>query len=241
MYAKVETNVSLRYLHRLATELGTDYCLIGGWAVYYTVREAYAKELGREYLGSRDIDIGLPDVPAFKKANSYILENLHFERVSLDYETGKEMPTESAKRIPSHMLIPLYIDAMLPRVGKEVREQLGFVPPDEPLLEQVFLGKSNRREVDVDGLKVWVPSVPLLLAMKLNSVGNRGMEHKRVKDLCDIAALCIYGRKNMDSVSREAMVFCDPTKLKKAEVMINEKDVAEAARTTGISETFLEP
>lgn len=65
--------------------LQTNYCLIGGWAVLHLCGKSYEAEFGRPYLGSRDIDIGLPDVQSFCKAEAYILHDLGFERVSFRY------------------------------------------------------------------------------------------------------------------------------------------------------------
>jgi hypothetical protein len=240
MYAKNETEVSHRYLSRLATDLTAEYCLIGGWAVYYTVASAYAKEVGREYLGSRDIDIGLRDVAAFKKANSFILGGLRFESLSfryvkyLDYDTGRELSKEEATRLPSHSLFHMYIDLLLPVVNTDTTEQLGFTPPDEPLLTKLFQENGFSRKVPIGDLIVTMPTPALLLAMKLHSVGNRGMDDKRVKDVCDIAALCLYSGEKLAIVIENALSLCDAGKIRKAASQVTRTDVAQAAIATGI-------
>lgn len=238
MYGNAETNASLRYLHRVVKGLQTDYCLIGGWAVQLLCGKSYGAEFGRPYLGSRDIDIGLPNVESFRKAEDYILHDLGFERVSfrylryLDYETGKELTSEEAKRIPSFGLIPMYIDAMLPQVDARVIELLGFTPPDEPILDRVFHEPGGTRTVHILGCEVKAPKPALLLAMKLNSVGNRTMDHKRVKDLCDIAALCLHSGEDMKALIHEAVSVCDRPKLAKAQA--SDEDVAQVSGATGI-------
>ena len=245
MYDRVETDASLRYLHRLVDELRTDYCLIGGWAVHYTVKDAYENEVGRPYLGSRDIDIGLPDVTSFKKAERYILGDLRFERVSfrylrhLDHDTGKEVPTEDARQAPMYMLIPMYIDAMLPRAGKDVTEQLGFTPPDEPLLGPIFHDRDNTQRIQIDGRTVRVPRPQFLIAMKINAMGNRTMDHKKVKDICDLAALCLYGGKDMGAVVRESLTLCDPEKLQRSKAAVTSQDLAQVAATLDIPKDII--
>ena len=245
MYDRRETDVSFRYLSRLAQDLDVDRCLIGGWAVYYTVSPSYSADIGREYLGSRDIDIGLPDAAAFGRVNEYILGKLGFERISfryvkqLDYETGRELSKGEARELPTHMMIPMYIDLLLPSVGSEVRGRLGFTPPDEPLLKAVFEEPAQAREVRMGNLPVKVPSRPLLLAMKVHSVGTRGMEHKRVKDICDIAALCLYSGESMDRVIREASAWLDASKVRMGRRAITAEDKKQAVTATGIPEGIL--
>jgi predicted RNA-binding protein YlqC (UPF0109 family) len=228
----------MRYLHRVVKGLRTDYCLIGGWAVLHLCGRSYEAEYGRPYLGSRDIDIGLSDVESFRRAEHYILNDLDFERISfrylryLDYETGKELTSEEAKKIPSYGLIPMYIDAMLPEVDARVIELLGFTPPDEPLLDRVFHEPGSARVVNVQDRRVKAPKPAILLAMKLNSVGNRSMDHKRIKDLCDIAALCLHSGEDMAVLIHEAISICDRLKLVKARA--SEEDVAQVFGATGI-------
>jgi hypothetical protein len=241
MYGRVETDASLRYLYSIIDELSTDYCLIGGWAVHFLANAAYEKEVGKPYLGSQDIDLGFPDVKAFRTAQSFFLEELRFERVSfrflrvLDYDTGREMSREDATKTPMHMLIHMYIDAMLPFVGKKISRELGFTPPDEPLLDRVFGERGNIRHVRISGHDVSVPVPAVLLAMKLNSVGNRTKDHKRIKDLCDITALSLFSGEKINSVTEEALALCDPKKVKKSNKTVHRKDIIEAARTMDVS------
>src|SRR3972149_6016971 len=58
MYDPLETDLSRRELTALFKEsTGIPICLIGGWASYFYVNERYMRAFGREYMGSRDIDI----------------------------------------------------------------------------------------------------------------------------------------------------------------------------------------
>ncbi len=240
LYPKKETDVSFRYLDALIDNLPASVCLIGGWAVYYSVRSDYSKELRADYLGSRDIDLGLPDVGSFRAAEHFIADTLGFRRLSfrylkhLDYETGHELSEEEAKRVPTHDLIPMYIDLILPLVDRAASEVLGFTPADEPLLGLVFQEKGNWREISMGNRRVRVPSPALLLSMKLHSVGTRGMDHKRVKDLCDIAALALYSGEGIGDLARVAGSICDSGKVEKSARSITSGDVNQASSATGI-------
>ena len=142
------------------------------------------------------------------------------------------MTSEEAKQIPSFGLIPMYIDAMLPQVDARVIELLGFTPPDEPILDRAFHEPGSTQNIRILGSDVKAPKPALLLAMKLNSVGNRTMDHKRIKDLCDIAALCLHSGENMAALIHEAISICD--RLKLAEAQASEGDVAQVSGATGI-------
>ncbi len=58
LYSKFETETSYQYLKRIIEVLNEPVCLLGGWAVYLTVNTRFRESQGRNYLGSRDIDIG---------------------------------------------------------------------------------------------------------------------------------------------------------------------------------------
>ncbi len=45
-------------MQTVISKLREPVCVLGGWAVYLTVGENFKREHGRDYLGSRDIDIG---------------------------------------------------------------------------------------------------------------------------------------------------------------------------------------
>ena len=58
LYNEFETETSYRYLQQIINISEEPICLLGGWAVYLTVNDDFNKNQGRNYLGSRDIDIG---------------------------------------------------------------------------------------------------------------------------------------------------------------------------------------
>jgi hypothetical protein len=57
-YQHSETETSQKQLQNIFKQLNDPLCLLGGWAVYYVVNESFQKATGRNYIGSRDIDLG---------------------------------------------------------------------------------------------------------------------------------------------------------------------------------------
>jgi hypothetical protein len=239
MYAKVETDISFGHLLSIVEGLRADCCLIGGWAVFYIVNERYRRAQMRDYIGSRDIDIGVPDSDALKALDELLLrmrfEHLSFRYVKyLNYDTGEELDSEKAKALPLHMLIELYVDAMIPFRTEDAREAVGFTPPDEPILAQVFADAAYRTMVRIAGHDVRVPTPEMLLAMKLNSLGNRTKDHKRIKDVCDIAALCLFAGKDLEKLIARGLAVANPKKAKTIRSEIREDDYAQASGFLGI-------
>ena len=57
-YVDAITDISERELLPLLKTIEPPACLIGGWAVHFHVNEGFRDEYGRNYIGSRDIDLG---------------------------------------------------------------------------------------------------------------------------------------------------------------------------------------
>ena len=127
----------------------------------------------REYLGSRDIDLGFPSPDGITKMEVLLIDELGFIPRSfryvkqLHFETGEELSDEAARKLPLPMIFPLYVDVPLPSSGEKVRGKLGFVPPDEPLLDRVFGEKRCSTTVGIGTNEVKVPTPDILMAMKL--------------------------------------------------------------------------
>ena len=58
LYANYETEISFKYLKEVVNILDDPICILGGWAVYFTVNERIKADRGMGYLGSKDIDLG---------------------------------------------------------------------------------------------------------------------------------------------------------------------------------------
>ncbi|MDR0372132.1 MAG: hypothetical protein LBI79_00995 [Nitrososphaerota archaeon] len=187
LYQTTETKTSQDQMQTIFAQLKTQTCLLGGWAVYYLVNENFQKATGRTYIGSRDIDLGFHinmDWTQEQLKNSefattiQVAESMGFNSVSFrlvkdfDADTGKElMPEESAKR-PLYQIFQLYIDPIVDCIHPEIKNLLGFVPIDEPLLSLVFQEKMHRTQM-LFGKNILIPEPHVMLAMKLNSAPKR--------------------------------------------------------------------
>lgn len=58
LYQNYETEISQEHLNAVFSQMKEPVCLLGGWAVYLTVNPQFNQTHGRNYLGSRDIDLG---------------------------------------------------------------------------------------------------------------------------------------------------------------------------------------
>ncbi len=58
LYPNYETEISFKYLKEVVSILDDPICILGGWAVYFTVNERIKADIGIGYLGSKDIDLG---------------------------------------------------------------------------------------------------------------------------------------------------------------------------------------
>ena len=199
--------------------------------MFNTVNESYRRLTGREYLGSRDIDLGFPSPEGIIEAEALLVGEMSFAPRSfrfvkqLHFETGQELSDEAAKRLPLPMIFPLYVDVMLPASGEELRERLGFVPPDEPLLARVFDDEDSSTSVDVGTRSVMVPTPDILMVMKFNSVVNRFEDHKRIKDLCDLTALALYSGERRRTLVESVLEISDPTRLAQLTMALSHADV----------------
>ncbi len=240
MYGDVETEASRRYLEIITDRLDVEFCLIGGWSVYHLVQERYGQLTRRDYLGSRDIDLGFSSPEDIAKVEALLIEDLGFSTRSfryvkqLHFETGEELSDEAARRLPLPMIFPLYVDVMLPSSGEKVRGRLGFVPPDEPLLGRVFEDRDRSTEVDIGERQVKVPTPDIQMAMKFNSVVNRFEDHKRIKDLCDLTALALYSGMNRRDLVTSVLAISDEGRLAQLPTAVTTKDMELVGSILGI-------
>lgn len=58
-YVPQVTELSEQELREVFEAAEPPVCLLGGWAVHLHVNPGFRSEHGREYIGSRDIDIGV--------------------------------------------------------------------------------------------------------------------------------------------------------------------------------------
>ncbi|MDO8537260.1 MAG: hypothetical protein Q7S21_00080 [archaeon] len=207
MYDEKETKRSFEYLQKVISVLEEPICLLGGWAVFMTVNKNYKANTSRNYLGSRDIDLGfhLEDKNDFSKS-SFIramkkLEEEGFKEIGgrmvkeLDFDTGKELSKEEALAKSAFDIHKMFVDLMVDCIPKSLDNKSSKLLLDETLLKYVFANKENREELEEFNKKLWLPKSWLLLAMKTKSLPERQKEDKRKKDIADIAAIMLFARE----------------------------------------------
>ena len=203
LYEEYETETSHNNLSKVVSAVPAPACLIGGWAVYYTVNADYKAKTGTSYQGSKDIDLGfhidkdatvelLRETDLAKASRS--LEEMGFRgmgvRLFREYHRETRLPLSEAKakKIPSYNLFQLYVDLLVDNAPAGIKKAVGFTPFDEKLLDHVFRGRMYK-SIDEFPAKVIIPTPQVLLAMKMNSLPGRTKDHKKHKDVMDVYAL----------------------------------------------------
>jgi hypothetical protein len=195
LYEPNETKTSQKQLERIFRSLKEPICLLGGWAVYYLVNRNFERANGRPYIGSRDIDIGFHidknwtekqlRESDFVSAISAI-EELGFSSVSFrlvkdfDIDTGRELSHEEAAKWPLYQIFQLFIDPIVDHIHPKIKDALGFVPIDEPLLSLLFQSRM-RTAARIFEREAVLPTPELLLAMKLNSAPEGTRKTRELK------------------------------------------------------------
>ena len=237
MYEKYQTEISWKYIQEIASNLSKPVTIIGGWAIYFLVKDKFREIYARDYLGSKDIDLGYnlnngnllnsnlyKDIFYLKKIGFRILGFRLMQEFHT--ETKKKLDLEEAKKTPSHFIYHIYIDLIVNHIPRDFKNVFGFNPIDEPLLDLVYSG----RNIKVNNFII--PTPELMLAMKLNSVLGRDKEHKMVKDVCDIFAL----------------LYCSKIKLKefykiynknKARKILKELNIEDASKLLDIDKNVI--
>lgn len=241
MYKDIETETSYKYLKLVISKLEEPVCILGGWAVFFTVNENYQNQTSRVYIGSRDIDVGFRNAESFERAARILEQELHFRFVSFRYynevhaETGRDLPQTEARSLPSHMIFPVYVDLIMPYVDEETKAKLGFVPIDEPLLGKVFDGgEKYAKPVEEFGRALLLPVPEILLATKINSTVLRDKEHKRYKDVCDMVALCLFGGMPIGEIIARGKSLASKERLQKFKEIDFSQDVNKCSSVLGL-------
>lgn len=225
IYEDFETDYSSRCLQTIADNLDFPVCIIGGWAVYYTVNEHFKNEQGRNYLGSKDVDFGfyidktmdkaeLEKTP-FGKFIKILLENLKFKPQGFRFykdlkrETGESLTSDESKHIPSYEMFKMYVDPIFNVIHPNFEEIFGFKPLDEPLLSIPYEDREKRIKLkNFKGL-LWLPKPEILLATKIKSAPTRTRDHKLIKDICDIYALSWYSGDDFSEIRKKTRCIMD--------------------------------
>jgi hypothetical protein len=250
MFEPREIELSKKYLKEAIEVIEQPVVVLGGWAIYFLVNEKYRETTGREYIGSRDIDLGFKmeekdlEISAFAKSCKILIEDLEFRPQSfrlfkeIHAETGEVLKKDKSKDIPSYQIIQIYVDLIVNSIPTDFRDSFGFTPIDEPLLNPVFENEINRIELEEFGRIIWVPTPEILLATKIKSYPSRDKEHKRIKDACDIAALLLFSLGDIEKGGFANLL--DSNILNKFKNTLTKEVIGRAAEIIAIDPTTVE-
>ncbi len=251
MYEPYETDISHRYLRAVIGRLEEPVCLLGGWAIHHYVDKGFKEATGRNYIGSRDIDLGFHfetdwgrdelEESTFARAMRIIENDLDFMPVGFRYlkefhtETKRELSESERKGTPQHFIFPLYVDPIVDIIHPGFYDVFNFHPIDEPLLEMVFSNKADRTLVKFFDRNLWLPKPHILLATKLNSIIGRDKEHKKLKDAADIFALLWFSVVDIHQIKSELLEFYKKEDIKRVIASISKQEIKEVGRIIGFS------
>ena len=213
-YSDEVTEFSESELQQLLEVTSPPASLLGGWAVHLHVTEAFEAENGREYIGSRDIDLGVhvePEWDIETLQSTPVSTTLTAVESEMEYNRGRfgfyqyfhrmtkeRLSDEEASDYRQHEIFRLDID-VLPSTEEldAFVEAFGFRPPADPLLNPVFTdGEFQVLNEFVEWeapTEVRLAPREILAAMKVRAFPDRDKSHKRQKDLADLHALLWYG------------------------------------------------
>ncbi len=252
-YVPQVTELSEQELQAVFEAANPPVCLLGGWAVHLLVSPGFHSEHGREYIGSRDIDIGVhvdaswtdegfPESPVGDSISA--IEALGYTKSRFGFvqhflrDSQDRISEAEASEYSMHEVFQVYVDVIPDTTELDVfRDMFGFKPPAEPLLAPVFeQGKGGQLAEYVE----WSPSddkliVPpeLLAAMKVRSFPDRDKSHKRVKDIADLHALLWYVTDYAEMKTGALEYLSDPDLEQFADV-VDDPVLEQAATLLGI-------
>jgi hypothetical protein len=246
MYDDMEVNISGKYMAKVLAAIDEPIVVLGGWAVRFLVNDRYREYSGRDYLGSRDIDLGFHigkdlENSAFARALDTLEKDLGFVNQSFRLfkethsETGEDLTSVEAKKLPSHMIFPMYVDLIVDTIPSGFKARFGFSPIDEPLIAPIFADQKNRIVRKEFGKTIWLPTTELMLAMKIRSHPERDKVHKRLKDMCDISALLLF----RDLPRNWQMKHLSAKDIENFEKALTPAEIDETARIIGIDPSII--
>ena len=151
-----------------------------------------------------------------------------------DSETGRELTAEESARLPLFQIFQLYVDPVVDYIHPRIRNVLGFVPIDEPLLSLIF-ADGLYTTAKLFGVSVLLPQPHVLLAMKLNSVINREKEHKRIKDIADIYALLWFSDMKITELKANLLSIYPEEKARETVRSFTPEDITRVSAAIGVT------
>ena len=251
MYPENEIKISKSTLSTVISSVEEPVCLLGGWAVFITTNQNFSNQQGRDYIGSRDIDLGFhidenwsdSELQNSAFASSIkILKDMDYYGLGCrfvqhhDLETKKLLTEEEAKTRPKYTMFDLFVDPIVDKIHPKIKTLIGFDPIDEPLLTKVFIEKKFTMS-QYFGKVIMLPHVEVLVATKINSVTNRDKEGKRIKDIADIYALMWYSDTKFAELKKKVIELCGAQKISHVLSEFTEEDYLKVSNVIGIDKT----
>lgn len=254
LYEKYETEISQGNLRKVFSEIPLPLCLLGGWATYLTVNEKFYQSHGRNYHGSKDIDLGFhiektysdseltnsmfsKTISVLEKNGFYLLGSRLVQHFHI--ETKRSLTEEESRKIATYNMFDLYVDPIVDSIHPKMNKILRINPIDEPILREVFENKKFKL-IDAFGAKIMLPLPEVLLATKINSVLNRQKDHKRIKDIVDIYALIWHSNTDPKILLTKLSEIVSKERIAEVISKFTDKDYTESAKAIGIEKTEIE-
>ncbi|WP_338739423.1 nucleotidyl transferase AbiEii/AbiGii toxin family protein [Haloplanus salilacus] len=259
-YSDEVTEFSENELQQLLEATSPPVSLLGGWAVHLHVTEAFEAENGREYIGSRDIDLGVhvePEWDVETLQSKPVSTTLTAVESEMEYNRGRfgfyqyfhrmtkeRLSDEEANDYRQHEIFRLDID-VLPSTEEldAFAEAFGFRPPADPLLKPVFgdgefqvLNEFVEWEAPTE---VRLAPREILAAMKVRAFPDRDKSHKRLKDLADLHALLWYG-SDFNQLQSEVTAHLSQEDITQFTETVTDSGFANAAGLIEVDATVLQ-
>lgn len=191
MYDPIETDLSFTLLKDISNECkkrDIPIAIIGGWEVFFYVNETYMRAFGKDYMGSRDMDICFD----YNKEKEFLqlirdmgfTENGMYFRWEKIYnrETKKFVTPEEAKNEHIFNLIYIFLDLFCDR-------------ETEILKSRYIDALKHRKSYSIDGFSL--TDISTLVNLKCTALFSRDKSDKENKDACDLYALIAYSRQKI--------------------------------------------
>ncbi|MEM4214701.1 MAG: nucleotidyl transferase AbiEii/AbiGii toxin family protein [Candidatus Methanomethylicaceae archaeon] len=248
LYEPGEVKISEIQLEKIFKNIPSPICLLGGWATYHLVNRSFEKTHGRKYIGSRDIDLGFhlekhwneehliksEFIAAVKTMEKMGFRSVNFRLVKdFNLDTGMELTAAESGRVPLYQIFQLYIDPIVDYIHPKIKDLIGFIPIDEPLLSLVFQNKMYT-SANIFNKTILLPKPHVLLAMKLNSVLNRDKENKRIKDIADIYAILWHSDISLNELKDQLFSIYPKEKARKIAQSFTREDINKSSTAIGV-------
>jgi len=191
MYDPIEVDISLKLLKELFDKCknkNIPIALIGGWATHFYVNKIYKNAFGKDYMGSRDIDVCFD--PSKERELKELIQEIGFIKNGYPFrwekiynrETKKFLIAEETKKEEIYNLIYIFLDIFC---EKETNYLISWNL--DSLKGLKYYNVESFSLVDID----------TLINLKCVALFARDKADKENKDACDLYALVAYSNKDI--------------------------------------------